>query len=212
MGIPVYLEVGAKRVFACTLDWPGWCRSGRDEQAALEALVTYRDRYAAVAAEAGVELPPADFEVLERTPGSATTDFGAPGAVPNVDATSLTPEHVERLVVLMRACWTVFDRVVAGAPQELRKGPRGGGRDRDKVVDHVLQAEASYARKLGIKPAAPDYGDPAAVAAYREEVANAMLAPPVADHRWPVRYMIRRSAWHVMDHAWEIEDRSAPTA
>jgi hypothetical protein len=26
--------------------------------------------------------------------------------------------------------------------------------------------------------------------------------------RWTARYYVRRSAWHVLDHAWEIEDRA----
>src|SRR5690349_9971305 len=45
----VYLEVGKKRVFACAADWPGWCRSGRDEEQALEALTTSASRYAVLA-------------------------------------------------------------------------------------------------------------------------------------------------------------------
>jgi hypothetical protein len=27
---------------------------------------------------------------------------------------------------------------------------------------------------------------------------------------WQPRYFVRRSAWHALDHAWEIEDRSRP--
>jgi hypothetical protein len=26
---------------------------------------------------------------------------------------------------------------------------------------------------------------------------------------WQARYVIRRCAWHALDHAWEIEDKSA---
>jgi hypothetical protein len=34
--------------------------------------------------------------------------------------------------------------------------------------------------------------------------------PPVPKG-WPPRYAARRIAWHALDHAWEIEDRSEPT-
>ena len=60
----VYLELGSKRVFACTLDWPGWCRSGKTEELALEALAAYADRYAEVAKEAGIAFPPGTGERL----------------------------------------------------------------------------------------------------------------------------------------------------
>jgi hypothetical protein len=33
---------------------------------------------------------------------------------------------------------------------------------------------------------------------------------PRGGKRWPARYAIRRSAWHALDHAWEIEDRAGP--
>jgi len=143
----VYVE-GTKRVFACALDWPGWCRAGKGEDAALEALAAYAPRYGVVAGEAGVRFPSrvADsFEVVERLPGSATTDFGALDKPASRDSEPLTQKLAERLTELLEASWRVFDRVAAGAPAELRKGPRGGGRDGDKMVDHVLGAEAGYA-------------------------------------------------------------------
>jgi hypothetical protein len=110
------------------------------------------------------------------------------------------------------AAWRVFDRVVAGAPAELRKGPRGGGRDRDKVVEHVLGAETSYARQLGVRHRQPALGDAAATTALRDAVVEAIRGATdqsvPAGKGWPVRYAARRIAWHVIDHAWEIEDRS----
>ena len=208
----VYLELGSKRVFACALDWPGWCRAGRDEKAALEALAGAAGRYAVVAAEAGIPFPSdaaGSFDVVERVPGSATTDFGVPGAVASRDSESLTPEEAARLAALVSASWTVFDRMVAGAPAELRKGPRGGGRDRDRIVEHVLDAEVAYARKLGVRLRQPDPGDLAAVTAHRREILGALGAQTDAgDGSWPPRYAARRIAWHILDHAWEIEDRS----
>ncbi|HEV8638463.1 MAG TPA: hypothetical protein VG370_29970 [Chloroflexota bacterium] len=216
-GTAVYLELGAKRVFACALDWPGWCRSGKDEGQALEALAAAAPRYARVAMEAGLACPVdavGAFEVVDRLPGSTTTDFGAPGAVAPRDAEPLTREEAERLAALVAASWTVFDRVVASAPAELRKGPRGGGRDRDAVVEHVLAAEVAYARKLGVRHRQPARGDVAAVAALRAGIVEALHAAaegmPVVEKGWPPRYAARRIAWHVLDHAWEVEDRGGP--
>ncbi len=213
----VYVESTPKRAFAGAFEWPGWCRSGRDEERALEALAAAAPRYGAVAAEAGLEFPVRhDFQVAERLPGSATTDFGAPGAVAARDQEPVTRPEAERLVALVTASWTVLERVAARAPAELRKGPRGGGRDRDAIVTHVLGAESAYARKLGIKlpPPAPD--DPAAIAELRDAIIAALGTvsdgrPPVPGG-WPQRYAARRVAWHALDHAWEIEDRSEQPA
>jgi hypothetical protein len=211
----VYLELGSKRVFACAADWPGWCRPGKGEDGALEALAAAAPRYAVVAAEAGVPFPSGasgDFEVVERIPGSATTDFGAPGGVAAREAEALTREEAARQAALVSACWAVFDRVVAGAPAELRKGPRGGGRDRDRIVEHVLGAEVAYARKLGLRLREPAPGDGAAVGSHREEILRALTTETDAavEKGWPPRYAARRIAWHALDHAWEIEDRSVP--
>jgi hypothetical protein len=226
--IPVYLEVGAKRVFAASFDWPGWGRfdkgfgkgTGRDakagggaEEAALEALAAYAERYAVVAREAGLKLPAKlEFEVVERLPGSGTTDFGAPGAVAARDTEPVGRREAEKMAALLTASWRLFDRVAAKAPAELRKGPRGGGRDRDKMVWHVVESEFGYGRVIGIKHRVPEPGDAAAVAAMREEVAAVLGRPsdggPLAGKKWPARYAARRFAWHVLDHLWEMEDRS----
>lgn len=212
--IGISLEMGGKRVFASALDWPGWCRSGRDEQLALEALAAAVPRYAVVATGAGFALPAQAaslLDVLERLPGSATTDFGAPAAVAAADARPQTREEGERLAALVAACWTVFDRVVAGTPAELRKGPRGGGRDRDKMVDHVLAAEVSYATRLGLRVRQPAHDDHDAIASERSAILDVLRRPsdgrPPSGRGWPVRYAARRIAWHVVDHAWEMEDR-----
>jgi len=213
----VYLEIGAKRVFACSFDWPGWCRSGRNEKQALEALAAAGARYAPVAAEAGLSFVPGTapaFEVLDRIRGSATTDFGAPGAVAPRDHEPLTSNEAGRLAALVRASWTIFDGVAASASAELRKGPRGGGRDRDAIVEHVLAAESSYARTLGIRLRPPTLTDAVAIRALRDAIGEALSAaaetPLVTGKGWPPRYAARRIAWHVLDHAWEIEDRSTP--
>jgi hypothetical protein len=213
----VYLEVGKKRVFACAVDWPGWCRSGKNEQLALEALAEYVPRYAEVAKQAGIDFPTSAgdlLQVVEQLPGTASTDFGAPGEATASDANPLSGAEAERITALVRASWAVFDRIAAETPEQLRKGPRGGGRDRDKMIGHVLGAEASYARKLGIKHPQPAIGDTDAIAALRDEIAAVLAAPsdgtPLVPKGWLPRYAARRVAWHVLDHAWEMQDRTDP--
>ncbi len=215
MSTPVYLEIGSKKVFACALEWAGWARSGRDEEAAMAALAAYADRYRPVPTEAGIRFPKSagdGLEVVERLPGSAATDFGVPDAKPAADLRPLTKAAAERLAALVSASWTVFDGTVARTPAELRKGPRGGGRDRDKMVEHVLGAEVAYVRMLGLKLRQPALGDGQAVAAARAAILDVLRAArgPVPDREkgWPYRYAARRIAWHALDHAWEMEDRS----
>ncbi len=212
--VDVSLEVGKKRVFAGALEWPGWCRSGKSEEQALDALAAYAARYAVVAREARVAFPDtqaATFRVVERLPGTVGTDFGAPGAVATRDRDPLTAEEAVRLAALVNAAWGVFDQVAAAAPAALRKGPRGGGRDRDQMIDHVLGAEVAYARKLGVKHRQPSRDDAAAITALRADIAAAFAAPttgtPLGSTGWPPRYAARRIAWHVLDHAWEMDDR-----
>jgi hypothetical protein len=197
--IRVYLETGKTWTFAAAVDWPGWCRRGKGEQGALDVLASYAPRYAAVA---GRGFAPGELEVIGRVPGTATTDFGAPDGRGPWDDEPLPPAEADRLTGLLEASWRTFDDVVAGAPEQLRKGPRGGGRDRDAVVDHVREAERAYGRKIGVRlpPRMP-------WAEQRPAVAAALRAGTAAGS-WPARYALRRFAWHVLDHAWEIEDRS----
>jgi hypothetical protein len=213
--IPVYIESGDKKVFACAIDFPGWCRSGRDEASALEALAGYAPRYAEVARRAEVAFPSKpEFEVVERVKGKGATDFGVPHEVPEVDAQPLTARQAARQVALMEAAWALLDKVARSTPAELRKGPRGGGRDRDKMLDHVLGAEAAYARQLGIKHPQPELGDTRAIKALRKDIAEALRGAsdgsPLRDKGWPPRYALRRITWHVLDHLWEMQDRTEP--
>jgi hypothetical protein len=201
MELRVYLEVTDKRVFACAEDWPGWSRSGRTEEAALAALLASADRYRALAPALAVGEP----LVTDRLAGDATTAFGAPGKVPPCDVGAPVPPAW--LEILERS-WELLDDVAAAAPAELRKGPRGGGRDRDKVVQHVVSAERSYARQVGVKHREPAFDDRAAVAAMRSEIVSALRDGAASEAKWPPRYFVRRTAWHVLDHAWEIQDRS----
>jgi hypothetical protein len=210
----VYLEVGAKRMFAGALEWPGWCRAARDEGSALEALLAYAPRYAAAlkGSRLGFEAP-TDLRVVERLPGDATTDFGAPSAAPNIDAEPMTEADLRRAQALLRACWRAFDAAAdAATGKELRKGPRGGGRDLETIVEHVVGADAGYLRMIGAKAGAEQEAGPepmrAAIStALASAVRDGVPPSPRGGKRWTPRYFVRRSAWHVLDHAWEIEDR-----
>jgi hypothetical protein len=211
--IAVALEAGRTRTFASALDWPGWCRSGRGADAALHALAEYAPRYAPVAERAGLRLPPPTLSVVETVTGTATTDFGAPDVAVAAELRPVDAAAAARLAALLDAAWAELDAVAAAAPAELRKGPRGGGRDRDAVVDHVVGAERAYARKLGIGLGAAEWragGVALLRTRLREVVGRPSGGEAPVERGWPVRYLVRRAAWHVLDHAWEIEDRSAP--
>ena len=192
---------------AGAFDWPGWVRAGKGEEVALDALALAAERYAPVAAAAGHPLPTdvtGRFDVVERVKGNATTDFGAPGVPAKADAEPLRGKDLERQLALLTAAWDALDKVVAKAPAELRKGPRGGGRDRDPMFAHVLDAESAYAGALGLKLRSPAADKPA-LRSFREAIVGGLRA---GEGKWPARYALRRIAWHALDHAWEMEDRS----
>jgi hypothetical protein len=207
--VDVAIEAAPKKAFATATDWPGWSRSGKTEELAVEALIAYAARYAPVARAAGEEFSPAsvEVEVVERAGGGSGTEFGVPSRVTDQDRRPTTAAEAGRLGRLVDAAWRAFGDVAAAAPEELRKGPRGGGRNTSKVIEHVVVADEAYAREMGIKLKAPI-----------EEVRAAMLdvlrissdGSPLADRRWTARYAAHRIAWHALDHAWEIEDRSEP--
>jgi len=212
-GIPVYLEIGIKKVFACSLEWPGWCRAGKTEEDALQVLAAYAPRYREVAEMASRRFPTVvedALQVVERIPGSGTTDFGAPGEVAAADRGKVDARTAGRLRDLLQAVWEYLDRVVAGAPAVLKKGPRGGGRDRDQVFGHVLGAEAGYSRSLGLKLKEPPADDPQAIKEFRNAILEVIRPSNGTEQaKWPVPYAVRRIAWHALDHAWEIQDKSS---
>jgi hypothetical protein len=213
--IDVGVESAPGKSFASALEWPGWSRAGRDEGLALAALASSAGRFAIVTGAAGLAFGPVApymLEVVQRLRGTATTAFGAPDIVFAMDQRSTDGADGERLAALVRAAWDRLDGVAASAPAALRKGPRGGGRDRDAIVAHVVAAESAYARRIGLRLRDPDIGDVAAVALVRAAIADRLARPtdggPIPGGRWPARYAARRIAWHVVDHAWEIEDRA----
>jgi hypothetical protein len=207
----IYLEQGGKKTVAWSLEWPGWCRIRASDEAALDALRQSEPRYRVIAERAGLEFAPGELVVIERLAGDANTAWGVPSVLAAADTLPLDAARARRNVALLRAAWDLLEEVVAASPAELRKGPRGGGRDRDEVRSHVIEAERAYARKIGIrhKPFAAD--DDAALAAMRDEIAAVLGSPsdgaPVIPGGWTASYAARRIAWHVVDHIWEIEDR-----
>ena len=220
----IYLEIGARRVFAGALAWPGWCRSGRTEDAAIEALMSYGSRYAAVMSSGRIRFsPPRDadtLEVVERLKGDATTDFGAPGIAPSADEEPLKASDLRRLKKIMEACWAALDAAAESASSAvLRKGPRGGGRELAAILEHVVEADAAYLRQLGERFKRNENAELSReagrvrVAILDTLTARARGEPPPENPRrkaklWAPRYFVRRSAWHALDHAWEIQDRS----
>jgi hypothetical protein len=208
-------EIAPKKAFVWAVEWPGWCRSGRNAEAARAHLVEFRSRYAPVAQIAGLRLPRVtvdQLEVVESLKGGGATEFGVPSAIGQDDRRTVSARDAKRLAALVEAAWTTFDRVASEAPAELRKGPRGGGRDTAKVIAHVVEADSAYAREIGIKNKPPSPDDADAVTALRTSILEALSNPsngsPLADRKWTLRYAARRIAWHAIDHAWEIEDRA----
>ena len=214
--VNVYLEVGSRRTFAAALDWPGWCRMGRDKDSALQALFEAGPRYSRVLRRTrlGFQEPEdvSAFVVVERLKGNATTDFGAPDLAPARDSQPLNEAELRHLQAILKACWRTFDTAIETAKGKvLRAGPRGGGRSLDKIVEHVLGSEKGYLSQLGGKVSQSEPLEPTRQAILKtlQASAHGEIAEfgPRGGKRWFPRYFVRREAWHVLDHAWEIEDR-----
>jgi len=221
--IEVYLEIGQTRTFAIALDWPGWCRSGRDEAGALQALYDYGPCYAqALEAERLPFRAPSEASalvVVERLTGNATTNFGTPNLALSRDMKPIDPTELELWQVVLKACWQTFDTAVRAATgQALRKGPRGGGRDMTKIIEHVRDGDASYLTSLGGRLPPGEENTPSqSLAHIRQAILSTLTAVvrgevpargPRGGIHWTPRYFVRRLAWHELDHAWEIEDRA----
>jgi hypothetical protein len=213
----VYVEIGGRRTFAAALDWPGWCRIGRDEATALQALFEYGPRYAQILRRARLGFQTPDnlsaFAVVERLKGNTTTDFGAPDVAPATDTQPLDDIELRRLQSILNACWRAFDVTVEKAKgKALRTGPRGGGRTLDRIVEHIFGAEMGYLSQLGGKGSRSESSSGTVRQAILKTLgaaAHGEIAEfgPRGGKRWSPRYFVRREAWHVLDHVWEIEDR-----
>jgi len=215
--IRVMVERGKrKRVVAAAFDWPGWDRSAKTEQGALQVLEAYRPRYAKVAAGAGLadEFAAAgELGVVQRLDGNGMTDYyGVSGRAATPEQVQMTEAECARKIALLRAAWTYFDDVAAHVSSELREGPRGGGRDRDRIIRHANGAEIQeFGQKVGVRSSPDAWQDPETLRSHREAIVAGIrefnAIGPAAGSWWTVQFFIRRSAWHRLDHAWEMEDR-----
>ncbi len=217
----VVLEIGKKRrVVAGALDWPGLDRWGTSEDGALDKLTSYRPRYAGVAERAGLASAFAkahEVDVVERVPGSSSTDFWGIAHVPSqIEREVLAPPVLERRLDLLRACWAYFDDVAASVSHELRPGSRSAGRSRDQIVRHVYGTEPEQnSRKIEVRTPLDVVLTTDGLAMHREQYLDAIRAYNAEGkpaRSWPIQFLIRRTAYHVMDHAWELEDRDLDRA
>ena len=214
----VIIEVGKKerRVVAGATDWPGLDRWGRTDEDAIATLTSYLPRYADVAQRAGLGDEFArqrDPEVVQRVTGSGSADYWGIAHVPSeLERAVLTPSALERRLALLTACWSFFDDVAARVSADLRPGPRGGGWTRDEIVRHVhVNESGQFTRKVEVRTPREVILTPDGRAAHREATLDAIRAynadGRIAGRSWPIQFLVRRIAHHLMDHAWEMEDR-----
>jgi hypothetical protein len=212
----VILEIGKKRrVVAGAIDWPGLDRSGKSEEDALDKLSSYVPRYAVVAERARLKSEFSrgrEVEVIERVPGTSSTDFFGIAHVPSeFERTVVSEADLERRLDLLRACWAHFDEVARLVSAELRPGARGGGRSREEIVRHVYGSERhNWSPKVEVRTEPGVMLTPEGLATHRQRFLDAIRAYNVEGRlarKWPIQFLIRRTAQHVMDHAWEMEDR-----
>lgn len=212
----VALEIGPKqkKVVAVAPDWPGLERGAKDETAAIERLRAYFPRYAKIAKLAKLDAAFAAMntvKIVEQYPGTGSTDFwGISFAFSSIDRQIESSEALERELSLMRACWTFFDDVRSRVSAELQKGPRGGGRDRDHIARHTLINEQDWAKGLGVQTPEDAILTDEGLNAHRDAYCNAIReshSQGKMAKKWPLRYLIRHTAYHTLDHAWEMEDR-----
>ncbi len=217
----VTLEIGpkGKKVAAVAPDWPGLERGAKTREAAIERLHSYLPRYAPVAQLAGMEAEFAALgtvDVVEQYAGTGSTDFwGISFAFSSIDRQDLSRAELERQLTLLQACWALFDEVRQRVSAQLQKGPRGGGRDRDHIVGHTLRVEQDWAAKVGVPTSQEGMLSEEGLQAYRDAYCNAMRAFHAQGklaRTWPLRYLIRHSAYHTLDHAWEMQDKDLTVA
>jgi hypothetical protein len=218
MSVRTVVERGprGKKAVAFAVDWPGWSRGTKTPKLALELLESYRKRYRPVAAAAGMvhEFDAAGpLKVVEDRVGTGSTDFWGISFSPSAfEREPMDDIELDRKIALLRACWGFFDAVAARVSPEMRMGPRGGGRDRDQIIRHTIRVESEdFAKRLGLR--IPEGGAlaPKRLRDYRERYIAAMRAYNTGEGKrmrsWNLPFLIRHSAFHAMDHAWEMEDK-----
>jgi hypothetical protein len=220
MTVSTVIERGPKdkRSVAFAIDWPGWSRGAKSAELALDTLETYRERYRAVASLAGLS-PEFDaagpLEVVEEKVGTGSTDFwGISFSPAAAEQEPMGEAELERGITLLRACWTFFDDVAARVSPEMRKGPRGGGRDRDTIIRHTIRTESEdFAKQVGLRIAERAALTPDGLRDHRASYVTAMRAYNAGEaarrmRSWTLQFLIRHSAFHTLDHAWEMEDKN----
>ena len=218
MPVGTVIERGpkGKKAAAFAIDWPGWSRGAKTAELALETLESYRDRYRPIADAAGMadEYDRAGrLKIVEDHVGPGSTDFwGISFAPSTLEKEPMGDAELDRKIALLRACWAYFDGVAASVSAELRKGPRGGGRDRERIIRHVIRNESEeFAKRVGLR--IPEEGalTPDGLRDFRKAYVDAMRAYNAGEGKrmrsWNLPFLIRHSAYHVMDHAWEMEDK-----
>ena len=205
-----------KKAAAFAIDWPGWSRGAKTPELALETLESYRERYRPVAVAAGMadEFDAAGpLDVIEDRVGPGSTDFwGISFAPSSFEPEPMSDREFDRKIELLRACWSFFDDVAARVSAEMQKGPRGGGRDRDRIIRHTIRNESEeFAKRVGLR--IPEEGalTPDGLREFREAYVAAMRAYNAGEGKrmrsWTLPFLIRHSGYHMLDHAWEMEDK-----
>jgi hypothetical protein len=214
--IRVMLEIGpkGKKVVAVAPDWPGLARGAKTGEAATQRLLAYVPRYAIVAKRAGMDSALADIstvDIVEEYTGTGSTDFwGISFAYSRIDREAMSSETLEQHLTLLQACWAFFDDVRSRVSAEMQKGPRGGGRDRDNIVRHTIAVELDWAKGIGVLTPYEAMLTAEGAKTHRDAYCNAIRTLHSAGkmaRTWPLRYMIRHTAFHTLDHAWEMEDK-----
>jgi hypothetical protein len=211
------IELGpkGKRSVAYAIDWPGWSRSAKTPDKAIDVLEAYRQRYRLIAEIAGFG---AEFAAagplieVDRYTGTGSTDFwGISFAASPGEREEMSEQQLERRLALLQADWAFFDQVAKRVSPGLKKGPRGGGRDRDQIINHTLGWERTgLAVNVGIEYPEGALLDPDVLRQYREDYVEALRehhANVQKARKWELSYLIRHSAFHMLDHAWEMEDK-----
>ena len=164
------------------------------------------------------EIDPGDLEIVEDHVGVGSTDFwGISFAFSSIDKQGMSGDELERELTLMQACWAFFDDVRRRVSAEMQKGPRGGGRDRDHIIRHTLYTEQDWAKMIGVLTPDDAMLTGEGLKAHRDAYCHAIrdyhsqgkLAGKMA--KWPLRFLIRHTAFHTLDHAWEMEDKDLTT-
>ena len=205
-----------KKAVVFAVDWPGWSRGAKTPELALELLEAYRERYrpVAVAARMADAFDGAGpLDVVEDQVGVGSTDFWGISFTPSsLEHEPMDVIEFDRNIGLLRACWEFFDDVASRVSVEMRKGPRGGGRDRDEIIRHTIGTESeNFAKRLGLRVPEGDALTPSGLRDYRERYVATMREYNAGEVKrmrsWNLPFLIRHSAFHTMDHAWEMEDK-----